>query len=309
MKVESGLGCLVVSLLLLSHSYPAAGALNERLHLRHQSHDDDTRVVSAYVSSETGSSSYQCKIVSGKHDDADAQGAWNDQIDATGWGFLTVKTRSQQTFFKVKDAQSAEREAYAAGCVEGYLTPTRIEQYWGNYALNEYGKEGPSVKLIEFVQSQKDFIETKIEEDNSSEPLEKRFWDSMKLIMSQFHGLCDGYYQGTQSPTPMTILELYLLNSVGDLEDLNNVFPRDPRKKEQFMSERHAPEWTEMTDCSGLIHVLPDNSDVAVGHTTWRDYYAMLRIYKKYEFGFMHNKIISMSSSPGKSSKENRFGS
>eukprot|EP01138_Halocafeteria_seosinensis_P015820 gb/GECG01016145.1/.p1 GENE.gb/GECG01016145.1/~~gb/GECG01016145.1/.p1 ORF type:complete len:379 (+),score=42.33 gb/GECG01016145.1/:1-1137(+) len=102
----------------------------------------------------------------------------------------------------------------------------------------------------------------------------------------------------------MTILEIYLLNSVGDMEDLNKVFPRNDSNEPSNntasdIETSPEPKWSELTDCSGLIKILPDNTDVVVGHTTWRDYYAMLRSYKKYEFDFMHNVEISMSSSPG----------
>lgn len=53
--------------------------------------------------------------------------------------------------------------------------------------------------------------------------------------------------------------------------------------------------------CSALIKVLPDFSDILVGHATWADYSELLRIWKTYDFPLAHvqSKIMSFSSYAG----------
>ena len=40
------------------------------------------------------------------------------------------------------------------------------------------------------------------------------------------------------------------------------------------------------THCSALIKLLPGNKDLFVSHDTWDEYSGMLKIIKKYNFGF-----------------------
>eukprot|EP01138_Halocafeteria_seosinensis_P015819 gb/GECG01016144.1/.p1 GENE.gb/GECG01016144.1/~~gb/GECG01016144.1/.p1 ORF type:complete len:215 (+),score=34.13 gb/GECG01016144.1/:1-645(+) len=180
-------GFLLIQPQYLEAAYPES---------EHSSHDllrafsnrkslgDSAQYVSATVSMQSDGGK-KCKIEKGVNKDADAYGGWDDAIDTTGWGYLTVKTGSSSS-------ASSQDKAYAAGCVEGYLTPTRMEQYWGNYALNEYGRHGPSVKLIEFIQQQKQFVENQISrrQQNPTEfnELDGKFWDTMALIMRNLMG-------------------------------------------------------------------------------------------------------------------------
>lgn len=45
--------------------------------------------------------------------------------------------------------------------------------------------------------------------------------------------------------------------------------------------------------CSALIKVLPDFSDVYVGHTTWADYSELLRIWKTYSFQLKDPAVVA----------------
>ena len=68
-----------------------------------------------------------------------------------------------------------------------------------------------------------------------------------------------------------------MLNSMGDLEDLNGVLA----DAEPSLAARvPIPNAVKDTDCSGFIKVLPGNADIVVGHSTWRDFYQMIRVYK-----------------------------
>jgi len=116
--------------------------------------------------------------------------------------------------------------------------------------------------------------------------------------MSSFDGLVAYFakYVNTQSPQyAMSELDLYMLNSVGDLEDLDGLFPNNAAEGLQ------TPLKDKLTDCSAAIAILPDASDAITGHTTWRRYYAMLRIYKIYTLPTVMPEaaVVSFSSSPG----------
>lgn len=54
-----------------------------------------------------------------------------------------------------------------------------------------------------------------------------------------------------------------------------------------------------MLDCSALVRMTSDG-EIYMGHATWRNYAAMLRHYKFYEFQFSDGEVrLSFSASPG----------
>jgi len=149
---------------------------------------------------------------------------------------------------------------------------------------------------------------------SSSSNVEDVFWTGVGLLMSQFDGLAYAHANLVPPSYALDEITLYLLNSVGDLEDLNGLFPAADAPQGRYPHDRRAPRnetglggtsdpiplAAKLTDCSGLVKVLPDLSDVVVGHTTWRSYYAMLRVFKWY--GHLPNTPmggIAISSSPG----------
>lgn len=127
--------------------------------------------------------------------------------------------------------------------------------------------------------------------------------------MAQFDGLTAGFaaYATEEEKSGM---DLYLLNSVGDLETLNGLYRDQPAAAATGTSTRGRLQGlpTDRLDCSALIRLteprqLPGGSvsaaDVLAGHTTWRSYYAMLRVYKVYSFDFNAAATVSIASSPG----------
>lgn len=55
-----------------------------------------------------------------------------------------------------------------------------------------------------------------------------------------------------------------------------------------------------MLDCSALVRML-DNGEIYMGHATWRNFAAMLRHYKFYEFHYHSETVrLSFSASPGR---------
>jgi hypothetical protein len=257
----------------------------------------------------------QCIIQEFQDASTVAIASYSNDVNTTGWGLLTVNTTESDLKPSVTD------QAFAAGCAEAAVTFEEMFAYWSNYAAAEYGAAGPSANLTGFMEQQLAWVRvqstaTKRHQTAESETM---FWYGMSVALAQFDGLV--YYQQNFVPSEYMLNEItvYLLNSVGDLEDLNGLFAIPELPLGLSLSTRVAlhqarnsipsgsssisvdpiPIHDKLTDCSALVRVLPDLSDVLIGHTTWRSYYAMLRIYKVYAFSFLDQSPISFSSSPG----------
>jgi Phospholipase B len=229
---------------------------------------------------------------------------YNASQNATGWGFLSVSANPDV-------ATSPEDAAFAMGCAEGVSTYREMVAYWNNYAAGEYGTAGPSQSLLKFMTEQLAWIRSQIATFKSGHATlsdtEATFWQGMSELIAQFDGLV--YAHQYLIPSGPSILAdeiyMYLLQSVGDLEDLNTLYPNAPTPpptstramKRQLAEEM--PLKDKLLDCSGYVGVLPDFSDVLFSQTTWRSYYAMLRIYKVYSYPWTTAKVIQYSSSPG----------
>jgi hypothetical protein len=118
------------------------------------------------------------------------------------------------------------------------------------------------------------------------------FWEGLGLVMAQFEGLVAGYKLAVSAGRASGTLDealIYLLNSVGDLETLNGLFSASLR--------RTPPNSYRFSDCSGLVKVV--DGDAYLGHTTWRSYYAMLRVFAVWDLSYTAARLMTASSSPG----------
>jgi hypothetical protein len=89
---------------------------------------------------------------------------------------------------------------------------------------------------------------------------------------------------------------MWLMNSDGDVLDIERAVPNHDYKKVTDMSRMELIELVEIFGhCSALIKWTGD--ELYAGHTTWDDYAEMIRIYKHYEFNFNHHSIKSHKSS------------
>jgi len=88
-----------------------------------------------------------------------------------------------------------------------------------------------------------------------------------------------------------------MLNSVGDLENLNDIYKSGNEPKTSLVYLKKEFPDRIYHECSALVKNV--NGVVYFGHGTWRGYYAMLRIYKIYDFYYERRVRLSFSSSPG----------
>lgn len=211
----------------------------------------------------------------------------------TGWARL---------FVQASDG-AAGSGAFLAGCLEGYLTHDLI---WGTY-LNLFENWGFPITpnathpqlpepLETWLRANMAFTESLVR-DPSGDHLE-----AVAGVFSQFKGLVRGYNQAAPPSQALSDLQLWTMNSAGDMEDLvGQVKARAPRGAGSRRGRQDAwrskmlrgvpeggatpPEALLMTDCSALIKLTDDGKDVVAGHTTWRSYTQMSRVFKVVTLG------------------------
>lgn len=281
----------------------------------------------SHFSGSLDSSDGSCIVESGLLPGSLAFATYEDGVNETGWGLLRVSDSGAGG-----DALST---AFAAGCVEAAATYREMYAYWANYRAAEYGPSGPGTNLTAFMSAQLAWVRASVTDRPGPVPA---LWDGIAALMAQFDGLVSYFEVYVNSVDPafaMSELDLYMLNSVGDLEDLNGFLPNgkapkivlpgglerawmgatqlarrqshDQRRTESEGGEgpppfdANMPLRDKLLDCSAAISMLPGAADVTVGHTTWRSYYAMLRVYKVYTLPsvFPAAPRLSFSSSPG----------
>ncbi|XP_033098666.1 putative phospholipase B-like 2 [Anneissia japonica] len=210
---------------------------------------------------------------------------YTDDVEDTGWSHLTVTTNPDY---------DDTVQAYAAGVVEGYVSAGPIYMHWMNI-MSSYCLQMSDYcnRLQEFIKTNMEWVADQIK-DNPDDP----YFHQAELILEQMAGLEDGYTNRSSQPRlKLEPFNFLLLQISGDLEDLEVALDKKDRK-----------HMTGSGSCSGLIKLLPGNKDLYVSHDTWNVFNAMIRIMKKYDFGFhtvkdgqelIPGREMSFSSYPG----------
>jgi hypothetical protein len=99
------------------------------------------------------------------------------------------------------------------------------------------------------------------------------FWRDIGLIVDQFNGLVQGYQKAASAEENMSINDFLVLQAMGDIYDLELLWEVNPTRSEVVGLE-----------CSALVRLAPDLSDVYFGHDTWSDFRKMTNVIKEYHF-------------------------
>ena len=91
---------------------------------------------------------------------------------------------------------------------------------------------------------------------NPSDP----YWRQVAVILTQLHGLSDGYNRYSPPSEQMTFQTLQLQSIGADLMTLFQALLPSQWTPLQQMSTEH---------CSALVKLAPDNGELFVGHSTW----------------------------------------
>ncbi|XP_064620556.1 putative phospholipase B-like 2 [Lineus longissimus] len=212
-----------------------------------------------------------------------------DYIQTTGWAVLEVTTNPNYD-----DAL----QAYAAGLMEADLTRELIAKNWNN-TIDGYCKKpyaGYCARLQKFLQDNLEWVYHQI----ASQPNDP-YWHQVELLLTQVNGLIDGYTSKVQKPSYKITdpFGFYFFQIGGDLEDLESALKKED--KTHLLGSG---------SCSALVKLLPGNKELFMSHDTWSGFQSMLRIQKRYQFGFHHSyqrgsqqipgNNVSFSSYPGK---------
>ncbi|XP_050664376.1 putative phospholipase B-like 2 isoform X1 [Leptidea sinapis] len=194
-----------------------------------------------------------------------ARATYTNDINGTGWAYLELHTSPDSC---------DEKQAYAAGFLEGFLTRDLIWMHWENMLKGYcYGKADVCGLIEQYVDINQNYMKQMIE-DNFNDP----YWYQLKLFNIQLEGLSAGYNQATAHAYQwLTIRDILWINMLGDLDDLAFALSMPKETPEGLLFGDH---------CSGLVKLLPDLSELFTSQVTWNSYQSMLRFQKMYMLNY-----------------------
>ena len=200
-------------------------------------------------------------VMDGQAPGAVAYAVYNNSIHADGWYRLHVHGNSA---YPDKDIM------HCAGMVEGYLT---AEGMFNHYNLIKDIKGYPRGQW--YPEEVHDFIEkNRISvENNVAAFVEDEWWQSIGLILEQFHGLVEGYERKTHDNTTMTmsVFDHWFFQSAGDMFDIAEMF-------EGAVADTEYHE-----HCTGMVKLTDDYSDIYFAHDAWSDFRELHGQLKEYD--------------------------
>ena len=249
------------------------------------------------------------------NDTIGAQAKFENKQQETGWMFLNVET---------KEEFSDEKQAYAAGLLEGYLTGVYIVEQYKEFYGNDICKSSPNTCkwLKQRIKSNKDWVKEQAKIYSNSDP----YWHQVSLFYRQLEGIATGCRLKTLSlkrrkqpiddeamDYEMGVLLLNLLAEFWDLktqyellypeEIASSIYKRSISKSDITNNAPHRPS------CSVLIKYVKENNDIVFAHNAWHEYRAMAyRVLKNYKLNYhilpdssdlIPGNVISMSSYAG----------
>lgn len=161
--------------------------------------------------------SKEMKVEKGRADGAAAWGSFDDGIEDTGWGELSIHT---------SDAFDDGQQAYAAGLLEGYLTHRRIREMAANIASthDKRAEDG----LRRYFQLQREYLDSKTRDVHDGKVDDvSGFWHHAGLVWRQFDGLVEGYNRFCGEGNALDAFQIWLLNMDGDNIELEQAIVRD----------------------------------------------------------------------------------
>ncbi|XP_048841676.1 putative phospholipase B-like 2 [Brienomyrus brachyistius] len=197
-----------------------------------------------------------------------AQANFTDDIKNTGWAYLEVTTNPRY---------NDSLQAYAAGVVEASVTSQLLYKHWMNTIEGYCGSLTSGSSYCEHLRN---YIVTNLQwmEAQMEKGVDVQYWHQIRLALLQLKGLEDGYNDQVNFPSGQFSINPFgflLFQMGGDLEDL-----------EAALNKTTLSKTLGSGSCSALVKLLPGNKDLLVSHDTWNNYQSMLRIIKKYSFGY-----------------------
>ncbi|GAB1221363.1 hypothetical protein ENUP19_0079G0054 [Entamoeba nuttalli] len=223
-------------------------------------------------------------------------GTFNDTLFIHGWGFLHLNS-IQSTSLEM-DLQLAK----CAGLVEGYLTSHRIRDHMNNQRASNVIEEWDKVTM-EYINRNIAYSKQQAKDLSLSDPWGR----ALGIVLAQTFGIREGAIM-KEPGLDMTETDIFILNSDGDLSDLQNIAAHNlwPEMKgfKHGNHTRFSDAWYDVHHhCTGLIRLTPNYQDLFVAQDTWSSPTTMNRILKEYHIQYFDKAIgskrILFSSYPG----------
>eukprot|EP00792_Barthelona_sp_PAP020_P005526 TRINITY_DN2686_c0_g1_i1.p1 TRINITY_DN2686_c0_g1~~TRINITY_DN2686_c0_g1_i1.p1 ORF type:complete len:539 (+),score=154.23 TRINITY_DN2686_c0_g1_i1:1615-3231(+) len=203
----------------------------------------------------------------------------------TGWNHLFVDCSSKF---------SDEDIAYAAGYIEGSATAGDIYLAALNLLRNDFdGKKVPD-KIVKFFKQNMQWVK-----DTYEQNVNNQYWEHVHYAILQAEGLIQGFFDHFECD--LDYWTIFSLVAAGELADLVPALLPTQRCDWYRFPQEVCMEQALMSECTAVIRVLPDKSDIVFGHNLWTSYSAMLRIFKHFNLPFSNAAAttVSFSSKPG----------
>jgi len=203
-------------------------------------------------------------------------------MNSTGW---------DRIFVTASAAASPSVGAHSVGYAEGYLTHTRIRQFFQNVYADWFGNatrhtSGKAARIYHWLEENMAWVTKQVAANQGD-----AYWEKIGLVVAQLDGLVAGYNDAAPHNEQLTRGDFLLLNADGDIEAVINVLG--------LAGDEEMVGWRRKINlrCSALFKLTDDNQDLLFGHSTW-DTFALLgpRMLKSYSLGGV---TVTMSSSPG----------
>jgi len=220
---------------------------------------------------------------------------YKQEIDTTGWAMLEVETCDKYPDWV---------QAYSAGLLEGSLTWQLIYWHWQNTVQDVCEDQTQFCNYVRsFIEINSENIQLLAEKSGDSDP----FWHQVQLFYVQLDGLETGWRHGVKrSRLEIDIPhhDFLLMNMMSDLAALERVFNssvEDPKFPFIFS--------TAASFSTAFVRFLADTGELYAAHNSGGLFQSMLRVMKRYQFGYHHTsdtnsdpvpgQIITFSSYPG----------
>ncbi|EZA56893.1 Putative phospholipase B-like lamina ancestor [Ooceraea biroi] len=223
-----------------------------------------------------------------------ARAYYKTSILETGWSIIEIETSSNYP---------DTVQAYAAGLLEGSLTWQLIHHHWQNTVNSVCEKWANECrKLMQFLRENNAIADLLAATDP--------FWHMVHLFYIQMDGLEAGWrfaVHRSRQTVEMDSEQFLWLAMASDLPDLKQIL-EDTEDSQQDYSKGMI--FLKSLARKGLDPL------IAIGHATAAPYVKMLRLLKKYTFGYhmlptsnmsVPGKTIVMSSYPGALSSHDEF--
>jgi hypothetical protein len=148
-----------------------------------------TTVTSVSVTLNSATNSF---VVSNEYDtSADAYGKYYRNVDNGYWNYLDAHAQDE-----VSSVESHLQYMRAVGFLEGYVTCSTLQTFYGNFYSAVFGTDRPGVRTLNFLRENYQWL-TEMADMNAAKD---DYWYTIKATLTQLNGLYEGYVRGCSSP-------------------------------------------------------------------------------------------------------------